>query len=132
MKGLILFLLLVLKLPHTEREYLKNYYPNGKIMEEGWLENGKKNRYWLFYFDSGLKREEGHYQDDKKTKWWIYYDNNQNILKKCEYKNNVLNGLTIIYHKGRIVAAEKYSMGGKIKTWNTLTEFKKDNVNLFN
>ena len=101
-------------------------------MEEGWIIDGKKNNYWFYYFETGLKKEEGHYCNNQKTNWWIYFDKKQRIIKKCEYKKNVLNGLTIIYINGKIVSAEKYIMGIKIKSWDNLYEFKKDNGNLFN
>jgi antitoxin component YwqK of YwqJK toxin-antitoxin module len=127
MKTIILFTLLFLSTSFTEKEYLKNHYPNGKIREEGWIVDGKKNEYWFYYYENGFKKEEGHYRNDQKINWWIYYDKNQTIVKKCEYKNNVLNGLVLIYKNGEIVFAEKYNMGQKIKSWNTLSEFKKDN-----
>jgi antitoxin component YwqK of YwqJK toxin-antitoxin module len=102
MKTIILFTLLFLSTSFTEKEYLKNHYPNGKIREEGWIVDGKKNEYWFYYYENGVKKEEGH-------------------------KNNVLNGLTLIYKNGEIAFAEKYRRGEKIKSWNTLSEFKKDN-----
>ena len=132
MKRLLLFLLFILLTAFTEKEYVKKYYSNGKLMEEGWIVNDKKSDYWFYYFETGIKKEEGHYCNNQKNKWWIYYDNNQKVIKKSEYKDNVLSGLTIIYKNGKIVSAEKYTMGKKIKTWNTLSEFKKDNKNLFN
>ena len=127
MKTIILFTLLFLGTSFTEKEYLKNHYPNGKIREEGWIVDGKKNEYWFYYYENAVKKEEGHYSNNQKINWWIYYDKNQTIVKKCEYKNNVLNGLTLIYKDGEIAFAEKYRMGQKIKSWNTLSEFKKDN-----
>ena len=102
------------------------------MKEEGWLVNDKKSDYWFYYFETGDKKEEGHYYNNQKTSWWIYYDKKRKVIKKCEYKNNVLNGLTIIYKNGEIVSAEEYTMGKKIKSWESLSEFKKDNINLFN
>ncbi|CCG53635.1 Protein of unknown function [Flavobacterium indicum GPTSA100-9 = DSM 17447] len=114
-------------LPNDSKIYFKQYYENGILKEEGWLKNNKKTDYWYYYYEKGNKKEEGHYFNNKKIKWWIFYDEKQVVLKKSEYKNDELNGLTIIYKKGKIVSAEKYSSGIKIKQWNTLEEFKKDN-----
>lgn len=111
----------------SQKEYVKNYYPNKKLKEEGWIENGTKTDYWFYYYENGNKKEEGHYKNNLKTYWWIYYDEKQRILKKCEYKKNKLNGLTIVYNKEKIVKAEKYSDGKKIKTWTDFNEFKRDN-----
>ena len=132
MKSLFLIGLFILLTSFIEKEYVKKYYSNGKMKEEGWLVNDKKSDYWFYYFETGDKKEEGHYYNNQKTSWWIYYDKKRKVIKKCEYKNNVLNGLTIIYKNGEIVSAEEYTMGKKIKSWKSLSEFKKDNINLFN
>jgi antitoxin component YwqK of YwqJK toxin-antitoxin module len=111
------------------KTYIKTYHPNGKLKEEGWILNDKKTDYWFYYYENGNKKEEGHYVNNQKTKWWIYYDDKETILKKCEHKNNELNGLTIIYSKGKISKAEKYANGKKVKTWTDLNKFKRDNIN---
>ena len=111
----------------SEKEYIKNYFPNKKLKEEGWVFNNKKTDYWFYYYENGFKKEEGHYKNDQKTNWWIFYDEKQTIIKKCEFKCNKMNGLSILYFKGAIIKAEKYSNGKKVKTWTDLNEFKKDN-----
>ena len=131
MKSLFVIGLFIMLTPLIEKEYVKKYYSNGKIMAEGWLVNDKKSDYWFYYFETGNKKEEGHYYNNQKTNWWIYYDNKQRVVKKSEYKSNVLNGLTIVYKNGEIAFAEKYTMGKKVKTWNNLSEFKNDNKDLF-
>ena len=110
-----------------QKEYIKNYYSNQKLKEEGWMQNGERLDYWFFYYENGNKKEEGHYKNNQKTNWWIYYNENETVIKKCEYKSNKLNGLTIVYSKGKITKAEKYINGKKVKTWTDLNEFKKDN-----
>ena len=107
--------------------YIKNYYTNKNIKEEGWIINDKKTDYWFYYFENGLKKEEGHYKNNQKVNWWIFYDEKQTITKKCEFKSNKMNGLSILYSKGEIIKTEKYSNGKKVKTWTDLEEFKKDN-----
>ena len=109
--------------------YVKNYYPNKNLKEEGWMLNDKKTDYWFYYYENGLKKEEGHYNNNQKTNWWVYYNEKQLVIKKCEYKTNKLNGITIVYYKGEITKAEKYTNGKKVKTWTNLEEFKKDNSN---
>ena len=126
----ILFFLTSLGISN-DKTYVKNYYPNKNLKEEGWILNDKKNDYWFYYFENGLKKEEGHYKSNHKVNWWIFYDEKQTIIKKCEFKNDKLNGISIIYSKGEIIKAEKYNNGKKIKTWNSLSEFKKDNKYLF-
>lgn len=127
MKSLLLFSFLLCTSFFVEKEYVKNYYPNGKLKEEGWIKEGKKNDYWFFYYETGLKKQEGHYANNLKTNWWIFYDVNEIVEKKCEYKNNILNGLMINYKNGKIINAEKYNKGKRIKQWTSFSEFKKDN-----
>lgn len=126
----LFFLTFLISSSFAQKEYIRNYYPNGKLKEEGWISNAIKTDYWFYYYENGNKKEEGHYQNNKKTNWWIFYNEKQLITKKCEYKNNQLNGLTILYEKGMIIKAEKYSNGKKIKTWTKIEEFKKDNFSL--
>jgi antitoxin component YwqK of YwqJK toxin-antitoxin module len=107
--------------------YYKSYFDNQKMESEGWLIQNDKVDYWFFYYENGNKKEEGHYRKNKKVNWWIFYNSNQEVLKKSEFKNDLLNGYSIIYKKGKIVSAEKYKLGKKVKQWDSLSEFKKDN-----
>ncbi len=129
MKLLLLTLLFSINSIFTieNKTYVKNYYPNGIIKDEGWLINGEKNEYWFFYYENGNKKAEGHYLNNNKCNWWIYYNENKEIIKKSEYKSNKLNGITIIYTDGEISKAEKYVNGKHVKTWTSISEFKKDN-----
>jgi antitoxin component YwqK of YwqJK toxin-antitoxin module len=127
MKSLLFIALFLLNSLSIEKEYIKKHHVNGQLIEEGWIINDKKSGYWFYYFENGIKKEEGHFSNNQKTNWWIYYDNQQKITRKCEYKNGLLNGLTLIYKQSKIVLVEKYLMGKKIKSWNQLSSFKKDN-----
>jgi hypothetical protein len=48
-------------------------------------------------------------------------------IKKSEFENDQLNGYSLFYKKNKLVKAEKNSMGNKIKEWNSISEFKRDN-----
>lgn len=111
----------------AQRNYQKSYFKNGQLQSEGWLNQNQKVDYWFYYFENGNKKEEGHYTANKKCKWWIFYKSNEAINKKSEFENDQLNGYSLFYKKNKLVKAEKYSMGNKIKEWNSISEFKKDN-----
>jgi len=49
------------------------------------------------------------------------------INHKCQLKNNQKNGYCLRYQNKKIVKAEKYKAGKKIKEWTDLKSFKKDN-----
>lgn len=132
MKLLFLFFnVLILGLNRGDKVYIKEFYLNKRLKSEGWMQNNKKQDYWFFYNENGAKKEEGHFENDKKTSWWISYNSKNKIVKKCEYKNDKLDGFSVIYENGEIVKAEKYNFGKKIKEWESITEFKKDNTDLF-
>jgi hypothetical protein len=59
----------------------------------------------------------------KKCKWWIFYKSNKESIKKLNLKRSI-KWLFIILQKNKLVKAEKYSMGNKIKEWNSISEFK--------
>lgn len=57
MKSLFLIGILILLNAFIKKEYVKKYYANGTLMEEGWLVNDKKNNYSFYYFETGIKKE---------------------------------------------------------------------------
>lgn len=127
-KGLFLLLLYTVFGSSEQKQYSKNYYPNGKLQCEGWLSQNQKVDYWFFYYENGNKKEEGHYLANKKQKWWLFYDSNETLLRKTEYKNGKPDGLTILYKDGNIIKAEKYKSGIKTNEWSSLSAFQKDNT----
>ncbi len=110
------------------KTYIKNYFENGQIESEGRIQDDQKVDYWFYYYENGSKKEEGHYVNNKKTKWWLSYDDNATLQKKCQFYNDKLDGLVIIYKNGSIIRAEKYKMNMKIKQWETISAFRKDNT----
>ena len=131
-KQLLVFLFfLSMSFVFSQKSYVKNYYDNGLLKEEGWLEGNLKVDYWFFYNANGTKKEEGHYLNNQRVKWWIFYDGKGKILKKSEFENNKLNGFTIVYDKNKIIRAEEYTMNKKTNQWESVEAFKKDNPFLF-
>lgn len=122
----VLFLLCLFPI-YGQKTYVKNYFKNGNMKSEGWLQQNQKVDYWFFYNENGSKKEEGHYLENKKTKWWLFYSISGEIQKKVEFKNNLEDGLSIFYKNGKVIKAARYKAGLKIKEWNTLSAYKKDN-----
>lgn len=115
----------------AQKSYVKNFYNNGNLKEEGWLVNNEKTNYWFFYNEDGSKTSEGHYNQNQKCNWWIFYNEKGKVVKKCEFSNNQLDGFTLIYNKNKLIRAEKYSMNKKTNEWETIAAFKRDNPFLF-
>ncbi|MFB0909735.1 MAG: hypothetical protein QMA99_02045 [Flavobacterium sp.] len=112
----------------AQRNYIKTYFKNGHLQAEGWLSKNQKVDYWFYYYENGNKKEEGHYEDNKKCKWWVFYESNKEINKKSEFVRGTGEIRLRRCKKNKIIRAEKYSMGKKIKEWNSISEFKKDNT----
>ena len=134
-----------------ERSYTKAYYSNGELRSEGWIENDSKESYWKFYYPNGNLQKEGHFSNDKPTKywyfyrengtlereghfskgtkqlWWLFYDDIGKIYHKCQLKNNKKDGYCLRYLNEKLVKAEKYKAGKKIKEWTDFRSFKKEN-----
>ena len=51
MKNNLFFLILFcwVSFSYSQKVYVKNYYNNGQLKEEGWIENSIKTAYWKFY-----------------------------------------------------------------------------------
>ena len=135
----------------SQKKYLKNYYDNGVLKEEGWINNQIKTdfwtfysqngnikkqghfknnhpiKYWYFYRKNGSLEKEGHFADGKKNSWWLFYDNEGNINHKCQFKNNQKNGYCLLYKKKKLVKALHFSNGNKINEWTDFSSFKKEN-----
>jgi antitoxin component YwqK of YwqJK toxin-antitoxin module len=114
-----------------QKEYQKNYYANGVLKSEGWIENNEKTDYWLYYYPNGIKKQEGHYKNNEKCKWWIFYDAKGTIIKKSEFKENKLEGFSATFKEDEIVRVEKFSNNKLIKKWVSEEEFREDHPFLF-
>lgn len=135
----------------AEKQYVKKYYANGNIQEEGWMQgsykvdywifyyaNGKvkekghysgnlKDKYWYFYTKDGALESEGHFSKDKKNGWWSYFSTSGDIIHKCQLSNHVKNGYCFHYKENKIVKASKYSQGIKEDEWTDLSIFMEEN-----
>ncbi len=134
-----------------QKKYHKEFYSNGQLKLEGWLDQGKKTAYWKFYYKNGVIKKQGHYKNDlpvnywyfyrknsskekeghfidgKQNKWWLYYDSRGYVNHKCQLKNDKKNGYCLLYKKNKLVKAVKFKDGKKINEWTDFSSFKKEN-----
>ncbi|WP_281541377.1 toxin-antitoxin system YwqK family antitoxin [Maribacter aestuarii] len=146
-----LFLLLGFTVVSEEKTYDKTFYDNGKLKSEGWLrynvktdywkyyhENGKissqgsyvygkEDGYWYFYDKNRIRTKEGHYEEGEQINWWLYYDAKGQIKHKCQLDMGIKNGYCLKYEDEKLISAEKYSNGEKIKEWTNFGAFRKEN-----
>ena len=58
------------------------YYPNGKIKEEGTYKDGEKDEKWTYWHENGQKKSEGTYKDGETDGLWTKW--HENGQKKVE------------------------------------------------
>ncbi|MEQ9261716.1 MAG: hypothetical protein RLP14_01010 [Owenweeksia sp.] len=135
----------------NEAQYVKNRTTGGQIVSEGWLQKGKKERYWKFYTSSGVVEREGHYRKDKREDYWFFYypdgqkkmegrfvNNRMNglwmyynakgkLIKQCDYHKSRADGYCVLYEEGEMVKAERFEKGEKTGEWTSYLKFMADN-----
>jgi len=150
-KQLVLLVFMCSFIVSAQKKYHKTHYSNGQLKEEGWLTNNQKSGYWKFYYQKGTIAKEGHFKKNKPTKYWYFYQKNKSIEKeghfkngkkdswwlffskqgemnhKCQLKDGKKNGFCFRYHQRKLIKAEKYRKGKKIKEWTNLKSFKREN-----
>ena len=112
---------------NVKTDYWKFYHENGKIASQGPFAYGKEDGYWYFFDKNRIRTKEGHYEKGEQINWWLYYDNKGRINHKCQLNMSVKNGYCLKYEDEKLISAEKYSNGEKIKEWSNFDAFKKEN-----
>ena len=49
---------------------VKNYYPSGIMMEQGYMLEETKQGSWRYYYESGKIKSGGDYKNGKQNGWW--------------------------------------------------------------
>jgi antitoxin component YwqK of YwqJK toxin-antitoxin module len=107
--------------------YWKFYHDNGRISQEGHFAYGKRNNYWYFYNKNRVRTKEGHYEKGEQVNWWLFYDIKGRVNHKCQLNMGVKDGYCLKYENKKLISAEKYSNGEKIKEWTNFGSFRKEN-----
>jgi len=117
-------------------DYWKFYHQNGSLQKEGHFSTNKEIKYWYFYRSNKTKESEGHFISGKKNKWWLFYNETEILIRKCQFKDNQINGYCFLYENKKVVKSEKYKAGQKIKEWTDMKSFRKENnlidINAYN
>jgi antitoxin component YwqK of YwqJK toxin-antitoxin module len=126
------------------------YYPNGKILSEGYLKNGRPEGYWKTYYTTGIIKSEGNRKNFLLDSVWIFYNSTGDTISQIHYLLGKKNGYYIEYNTdrsrpeyiGNIKSKELYvndlKQGlsyyfyndGKLKESITYTDDKEDGLDL--
>ncbi len=91
--------------------YQKNYFPNGKLMNEGWIRNGAPDGMWRWYHHDGSWWAVGSYIHGKRDGLWMLGDleKMRYLADKCvtdpvSYQKlaNVLEVQKLVYQMGKL------------------------------
>lgn len=81
----------------NQNGYVKFYYPNGKISSEGFMINGKPDRYWKTYYVSGVLKSEGNRKNFLLDSIWVFYSETADTSEKISYVLGKKNGYYFKY-----------------------------------
>lgn len=99
----ILFIIITIKVTIAQNEKnvsdgeVKFYYENGKISSEGFMRNGKPDKYWKSYYPDGTLKSEGNRRFFMLDSTWVFYNEKGDTSKIINYKNDKKHGYFITY-----------------------------------
>lgn len=64
------------------------YYPNGAVLQKGYMDNGLKYGEWVTYSIEGKITAKAYYENGKKEGKWKIYDKEGNLAYKIQYRND--------------------------------------------
>lgn len=88
------------------------YGPDGKILEEGMLKNGKRNGTWIVYHaNKPYPASVSNFVEDEYSGPYLQYSNVGQLELLCHYTANQLDGEFIKYKNARILEEGSYKNG---------------------
>ena len=109
---------------HRMNGYVKNYYDNGVLQNEGWVKDGVATGVWKFYDPYGKLNQVGEYQLGKRQGRWLSGDlsqikymgdiclnpNLENLEEIMSYQEKLLDISVVYYQKGVVKKKEYYGV----------------------
>jgi uncharacterized protein len=102
-----LILSLIFLLPSLSQEEINPngynilHYPNGSVLSEGYMKDGKPEGYWKTYYTTGIMKSEGNRKNFQLDSIWIFYNSTGDTLKKINYIFGKKNGYSYEYYTDR-------------------------------
>ena len=109
---------------HRMNGYVKNYYDNGVLQNEGWVKDGVATGVWKFYDPYGKLNQVGEYKQGKRQGRWLSGDlsqikymgdiclnpNLENLEEIMSYQEKLLDISVVYYLKGVVKKKEYYGI----------------------
>lgn len=95
------------------------YYPEGSVKTISLFSDDGRLARSVSYFKNGNIMARGNYLETKKDSTWLFYsDNDTNPVSRENYRNGLLNGVSITYYPNGIISETiEYSEGIKNGKW---------------
>lgn len=104
--------------------YVKNYYDNGNLQNEGWVKDGLPTGVWKMYDVNGNLSQVGSYQLGKRTGRWLQGDlgsvrnmseiclnpNLENLEEILSYQEKLLDVSVVLYNMGKVLKRTYYGI----------------------
>lgn len=84
---------------------------SGTLLLEGHLFNNKRSGNWIDYYPDGKVHLVVSYVDGKKEGPYLEFDESGQITAKCDYHNDLRNGMYRAYNYGRVTEESTYVDG---------------------
>lgn len=94
------------------RKTIKIYYPNGKLLTEYAVEDGRKHGRRVEYYPTGGKMNEANYINDEREGSYIGYFSNGKVASELTYRSGKEHGLQLYYHANGKLRSVYYSDKG--------------------
>jgi antitoxin component YwqK of YwqJK toxin-antitoxin module len=82
----------------TKKALMKDQ--NGRLIEEGYVINGKKTGAWFTFYQDGRIMAVRNYVDDKVEGYYITLDQLGRVVLQVEYRDNYADGYSVLYKNG--------------------------------
>jgi uncharacterized protein len=100
----------------------KDFFPNGKIQDEGMYTDNRRTGLWKFYNESEKIEQTGSYNNGRPDGIWKWYYEDGKILREEEYFQGQRDGVCTEYSPaGEVLAQGKYTDGEKDGEWKFKT-----------
>ncbi len=101
------------------------YYPSGVKSSEGYLVNGKPDKYWINYYENGVKSVEGNRKNYQLDSIWNFYNRSGKIINIISYSQGKKNGWSYFFSDS-LNTKEFYQKG--IKNGKTFEYYPNGNI----
>jgi uncharacterized protein len=96
----------------------KDFFPDGKVKDEGQVTDNRRTGLWKFYNTSGKVEQTGSYNNGRPDGLWKWFYENNALLREEEYFQGLRNGSFTEYSiTGEIISQGQYSDGEKNGEW---------------